>query len=185
MAVATTIRTEQAPDVRPEAFEAAMATHWTFYRHLAVVYLGTQDAEDGVQEAFLRAWRARRQFRGDSAALSTWIGVILRRECLSRLRKRLRQAGAVQVGLDWLVAVKTEDDPVRALYAEERHRLVLRYARALPASERNYVERTLAGEQIDQRLPSSKAARHRAVVHLGNRIAACLPIPPARKELHG
>ena len=43
------------------------------------------EAEDAAQEAFLRAWRKRDTFKGNSSLL-TWQMAIARRVCLDRLR---------------------------------------------------------------------------------------------------
>jgi RNA polymerase sigma-70 factor, ECF subfamily len=49
------------------------------------------DAEETVQEAFLRAHRSRRKFRGD-ASLKTWLYRITANLCLNRLKKGKREA---------------------------------------------------------------------------------------------
>jgi RNA polymerase sigma-70 factor (ECF subfamily) len=46
----------------------------------------TQDADDIVQDAFIRAIQARARFR-HRAALSTWLHRIVVNECISRYRK--------------------------------------------------------------------------------------------------
>jgi RNA polymerase sigma-70 factor (ECF subfamily) len=57
-------------------------------RGVAARYVG-DEAEDVVQEAFLRALRWGDGFRGDSAPL-TWIGRIVVNACLDRCRKKGR-----------------------------------------------------------------------------------------------
>lgn len=49
-------------------------------------FVGHAEAEDAVQEAFIRAWRHRERFRGDRAPLP-WLLQITRREAL-RIRER-------------------------------------------------------------------------------------------------
>jgi RNA polymerase sigma-70 factor, ECF subfamily len=56
------------------------------YNHLGSV----SDAEDAVQEAFLKVHRAASSFTGD-AAFSTWIYRILINTCYDHLRKRKRR----------------------------------------------------------------------------------------------
>jgi len=51
------------------------------------------EAEDAVQEAFLRAWRAIARFDGRSE-LSTWLYRITVNVCLNTIRKRRRVQGA-------------------------------------------------------------------------------------------
>ena len=54
------------------------------------------EAEDALQDAYLRAWRALNGFRGE-AKLSTWLARIVINESLARLR---RERGALMVALD-------------------------------------------------------------------------------------
>jgi RNA polymerase sigma-70 factor (ECF subfamily) len=48
------------------------------------------DAEDALQEAYLQAFRAIGQFRGE-ASLGTWLSQLVMNECLSRLRRQARR----------------------------------------------------------------------------------------------
>ena len=57
-------------------------------RAVAARYVG-EDAEDVVQEAFLRALRWSGDFRGDAAPL-TWLTRIVVNACLDRCRRRSR-----------------------------------------------------------------------------------------------
>jgi RNA polymerase sigma-70 factor (ECF subfamily) len=57
-------------------------------RAVAARYVG-EDAEDVVQEAFLRALRSRHGFRGDAAPL-TWLSRIVVNASLDRCRRRSR-----------------------------------------------------------------------------------------------
>lgn len=51
------------------------------------------EAEDAVQEAFLRVWNHLARFDGRSA-FTTWLYTIVSRQCLDRLRARKRRGGA-------------------------------------------------------------------------------------------
>jgi RNA polymerase sigma-70 factor (ECF subfamily) len=78
------------PDARTEthrvpidlaAFEALYESHGARMKSLALNVLGNRsDAEDAVQEAFLRAYKNRHAFRSD-AALWTWVYRILLNAC--------------------------------------------------------------------------------------------------------
>jgi RNA polymerase sigma-70 factor, ECF subfamily len=57
------------------------------YRLARAVTANDSDAEDAVQDAYVRAFTGLDQFRGDSS-LSTWLSRIVLNEALGRLRRR-------------------------------------------------------------------------------------------------
>ena len=78
------------------AFEAIMRRHnRLLFRTARSILRSDADAEDALQEAYLRAWRALATFRAD-ARLSTWLTRIVINEALGRLRRR----GAQVIALD-------------------------------------------------------------------------------------
>ncbi|MFN0104575.1 MAG: RNA polymerase sigma factor [Bryobacteraceae bacterium] len=73
------------------AFEELFRVHATRMKSIAYNLLGNrQDAEDAVQEAFLKSCRARGSFKKD-AALHTWVYRILINLCLDEGRRRQRR----------------------------------------------------------------------------------------------
>lgn len=54
------------------------------------------EAQDALQEAYLRAYRSIGQFRGE-AALSTWLSRLVLNECLGRRRRSDRRDGVVRI----------------------------------------------------------------------------------------
>jgi RNA polymerase sigma-70 factor (ECF subfamily) len=74
------------------AYERLYELHVPRMKSLAFHMLGSRaDAEDTVQEAFLKVYRALRGFEGNSS-LSTWIYRILINCCHDTMRKRQRLA---------------------------------------------------------------------------------------------
>ena len=79
------------------AFELLMRRHnQILYRTARSILKDDAEAEDAVQEAWLLAYRAIGNFRGD-AKLSTWLVRIVVNEAISRGRKRSRGAEVIQL----------------------------------------------------------------------------------------
>jgi RNA polymerase sigma-70 factor (ECF subfamily) len=84
-------------------------------KSLAFNMLGNvADAEDAVQEAFLRAYRARGEFR-EGAALYTWVTRILINTCydVGRRRATRRDDTSTDVDVPLEVPVPAVDHPLR------------------------------------------------------------------------
>lgn len=90
------------------AFERIMRRHnRLLFRTARSILKSDADAEDALQEAYLRAWRALGSFRSE-ALLSTWLVRIVINEALGRLRRRGAQVLAFDATID-LADVTRED----------------------------------------------------------------------------
>jgi len=97
------------------AFEALFASHGPRMKSLALNMLGNvSDAEDAVQEAFLRAYRGRDSFR-EGATLFTWVCRILINTCHDVGRKRAVRRGEETLDGDVVIepASPAGDHPLR------------------------------------------------------------------------
>lgn len=90
-AVATFTRVNQPEIAAPANFEQLYRTHGERMKSIAYNHLGSvSDAEDAVQETFLKIHRAISTFTGE-ASFSTWAYRILINTCYDHLRKRKRR----------------------------------------------------------------------------------------------
>lgn len=77
----------RAANGQPAAFELIMRRHnRLLFRTARAILKSDSEAEDALQDAYLRAWRAMGHFRAD-AKLSTWLVRIVVNEALGRLRR--------------------------------------------------------------------------------------------------
>ena len=81
------------------AFEVIMRRHnQLLFRTARAILKSDADAEDVLQLAYLKAWHALGEFRGD-ARLSTWLVRIVVNEALGHLRKRSAQIIPLEVAM--------------------------------------------------------------------------------------
>lgn len=122
------VRAAQNGDV--DAFEELVRRYQTSIYRVALRMLGSRaDAQDAVQETFVRAWRALPRFRHDSA-ISTWLYRIVTRRALDRIASR-RSTGTLDE-----VEVEAGPDPAQAAEHQERLRAIRRAIAKLPPDQR-------------------------------------------------
>jgi len=84
------------------AFRVLMKRHnQMLYRAARSILKNEAEAEDAVQEAYLQAYRAMGDFRGD-AKVSTWLVRIVVNEAITRLHKQARRAEIIWLDGDEL-----------------------------------------------------------------------------------
>ena len=179
-----------------EAFEAL------FHRYLSTVYrqaiwlLGDQaEAEEVVQEVFLKVYERAHTFRGHSA-FSTWLYRITINAALTKLRRRKRSQA---VSLDDFLPRFGEDghhlqrpvvdwskDLEERLAAEEIHQLLLQALDQLPPRDRTVVvlsdleghpDREI-GAALGLSVGAVKARLHRSRLFLRGKLAVALGYSP-------
>ena len=135
-----------------DAFRAIMKAHnQRLYRIARGVVRNDSEAEDIVQEAYVRAFASLGAFRGDSS-LATWLSRIVINEALGRLRKRRRtvampepQAEIIQFPLN------PSDDPERTMAQRQILKLVEQATDSLPDVYRTvFVARVIEGLSIEE-----------------------------------
>ncbi|MDH6233161.1 RNA polymerase sigma-70 factor (ECF subfamily) [Mesorhizobium soli] len=127
------------------------------YRIARGVFPNNSDAEDIVQEAYVRAFANLESFRGEST-LATWLSRIVINEALGRLRKRRRAAEfaessgrAVEAKIIQFPLNTGFDDPERTMAQRQILQLVERAIDNLPDLYRAvFVARVIEGLSIDE-----------------------------------
>ncbi len=159
------------------AFEPIMRRHNQLLFRTARSILGRdEEAEDAVQEAYISAWRALPNWRGESQ-LATWLVRIVRNECLGRVRRAAPPSESLDALMEEevqpaLAALLTDvaHGPEGQLSQSQLRRLLEAAIDALPEHFRSaFVLREVEGrsvEEVAQMLevaePTVRSRAHRA-----------------------
>lgn len=135
------------------------------------------EAEDAVQEVFVRLWRTAGRYDENRAALVTWVMLISRRHLVDKLRRQ--RARIRPMSLDQPQAGGVPEQPHELSRMEQGERLdgLMKRIEALPDLQKKVVTRAYLGgqtlRQIGQELGTPlgtiKSALSRALVRLRER----------------
>ncbi|MEW6323599.1 MAG: RNA polymerase sigma factor [Acidobacteriota bacterium] len=154
-----------------EAFDVIVERHRRQVYQVCYRFVSNhEDASDLSQEAFVRAWRGLKNFKGQ-AQLSTWLYRIAVNVCLNRVSLKTPPIEALEPS-HALVDTRAED-PARALAREERAAAVRRAIAELPRKQRATVilraYHEMSHQEIAEILGSSVGAVKANFFHaLGN-----------------
>lgn len=137
------------------------------------------EAEDAVQEVFVRLWRTADRFDPRRAKLVTWVMLITRRHLIDKLRRRGVRLDTNALGaepLDTAPTTGTAGTPVGRVSDEQRQWLEAKL-RELPAIQRAVIERAYlqgytlreVSEQLNAPLGTVKSALSRGLLRLRDR----------------
>ena len=136
-----------------DAFRIIIKTHnQRLYRIARGVVRNNAEAEDIVQEAYLRAFANLAAFRGD-ASLATWLTRIVINEALGRLRKRKRNVPMPENLEAQIIRfpLNPSDDPERTMAQRQILGLVERATDSLPDVYRTvFVARVIEGLSMEE-----------------------------------
>jgi len=135
------------------------------------------DADDVVQEVFVRLWRTADRYDPKRAALVTWVMLIARRHMVDRLRRYRSSLKPSTLEEGWSPASDQENEPSAGLDLDERFGAVMERIETLPELQKTVVKRAyLKGETLKQigielgvPLGTIKSALSRALVRLRER----------------
>ncbi|AZO30800.1 MULTISPECIES: RNA polymerase sigma factor [unclassified Mesorhizobium] len=141
-----------------DAFRSIIKTHnQRLYRIARGVVRNDAEAEDIVQEAYMRAFASLDAFRGD-ASLATWLSRIVINEALGRLRKKKRIVAMPENPEAQIIRfplnpndLNPSDDPERTMAQRQILGLVERATDSLPDVYRTvFVARVIEGLSIEE-----------------------------------
>ncbi|WP_410809040.1 RNA polymerase sigma factor [Micromonospora sp. 067-2] len=122
-----------------EAYDLLVARHTPSAYRTAVLLGAGADAEDVIQEAFVKGHRSLSRYRGDSSFRS-WLLAIVANETRNLHRSRTRRDGLVlRAAAANPVSEITEDGAVGAVLAGERRAALVQALRQLPERDREVI----------------------------------------------
>jgi RNA polymerase sigma-70 factor (ECF subfamily) len=139
------------------------------------------EAEDAVQEVFVRLWRTADRFDPRRAKLVTWVMLITRRHLIDRLRRRGArvEAGTLEAEPAMSDDAAARGDPRGEARVSDEQRQWLRDKLSdLPELQRSVIERTYlqgftlreVSEQLNAPLGTVKSALSRGLMRLRDRL---------------
>ncbi len=137
------------------------------------------DADDVVQEVFVRLWRTAGRFDPKRAALVTWVMLISRRHMVDRLRRLRSKVKPVMLDEGWSPP-SDEASPETGALQDERFAALLERVEKLPELQQTVIKRAYLGGQtlkqigieLDVPLGTIKSALSRALVRLRERTSS-------------
>ena len=141
---------------------------------LSIQFLSNNaEAEDAVQEVFVRLWKAADRFDPRKAKLVTWVMLITRRHLIDRIRRKTVRPKSQELGEHHEVSATDKPD-VSNILVQERNAALRQALHALPELQRTVIERAYfqgftlreVSLQIDSPLGTVKSALSRGLLRL-------------------
>lgn len=139
------------------------------------------EAEDAVQEIFVRLWRTADRFDPRRAKLVTWVMLITRRHLIDKLRRRGARVEAGPLEQDTAAGSggSGATPPPSAGMTDEQRQWLEQRLRELPEIQRTVIERAYlqgytlreVSEQLNAPLGTVKSALSRGLLRLRDRQA--------------
>ena len=157
---------------KEEAFNQVVKNYGErLYWHIRRIVLVHEDADDLLQETFVKAWNALERFRGDSG-LYTWLYRIATNEVITFLNKKKLDTTAALSTEPELMAARLKAD--RTFDGDKLQRLLQEAIAALPPKQRvvfceRYYNET-PYEEISKAVGTSTGALKASYHHAYNKV---------------
>jgi len=136
------------------------------------------DAEDAVQEIFIRLWQSAGQFDPQRASLVTWVILLTRRYLVDQLRRSKTRIKPGSMGEEFQADDPHVTEPQTDMLQSERGKRLQEKIAALPELQRQVIERAYLGgktlreigQELDKPIGTIKSALSRALAELRDRV---------------
>ena len=164
-----------------DAIEALYERFGTLVYRMCYQLMPTQaDAEDAVQEIFVRLWQSADRYDESKASLVTWVMLLSRRHLVDRLRRQRVRPQLTSLVEGWSpVAENRSTKGERSVLLDERERRLRERINSLPELQREVVQRAyLKGrtlreisQELGRPIGTIKSALSRALTGLRERLS--------------
>jgi len=135
------------------------------------------EAEDAVQEVFIRLWRTAGRYDESRSALVTWVMLIARRHLVDKLRRNKARLRTGSIEQPSVVNVEAAPLGEPRMDVQERMKVLMQRIEQLPELQKTVVTRAYLGgqtlrqigEELNTPLGTIKSALSRALVRLRER----------------
>lgn len=135
------------------------------------------EAEDAVQEIFVRLWRTAGRYDDERSALVTWVMLISRRHLVDKLRRNRARVKASSLDVATSTTPAAAEPGQSRIDTDERMKVLMKRIESLPELQRTVVTRAYLGgqtlrqigEELNTPLGTIKSALSRALVRLRER----------------
>ncbi|MEO1583925.1 MAG: sigma-70 family RNA polymerase sigma factor [Planctomycetota bacterium] len=134
------------------------------------------EAEDAVQEVFVRLWKTAERYDPERAALVTWVLLITRRHLVDRLRRAQARVKLTGMSED-ATPPAIRPDMSAGMESSEQYRVLMGRVNQLPELQKTVIVRAYLGgqtlrqiaDELDTPIGTIKSALSRALVRLRER----------------
>jgi RNA polymerase sigma-70 factor (ECF subfamily) len=135
------------------------------------------EADDAVQEVFIRLWRTASRYDDSRSALVTWVMLISRRHLVDKLRRNKARLRTTSLDQPAAAAAEGRVNEAPRLDVQEKMKVLMQRIDQLPELQKTVVTRAYLGgqtlrqigEELDTPLGTVKSALSRALVRLRER----------------
>lgn len=153
------------------------------YRMAYQVLPSRDDAEDAVQEIFVRLWKTAHRYDPERAALVTWVMLLSRRYLVDRLRRNRAAPRSGVLDEKQFQPLDAAGNSTGDMERDERFAALMVKVNRLPDLQRTVVTRAYLGgqtlkqigEELNTPLGTIKSALSRALVRLRERDVSTEP----------
>lgn len=136
-----------------------------------------QEAEDAVQEVFVRLWMTAARYDDTRSALVTWVMLISRRHLVDKLRRTKARVKTSSLDHPQVPLAEASAEAESPVDTDERLKVLMKRIEGLPELQRTVVTRAYLGgqtlrqigEELKVPLGTIKSALSRALVRLRER----------------